>query len=327
MMSDQAVTPEPGQPRSGRAAEEIARFDARIRLPIIASAILPLIVAPKPTHAVGIVVLVASWIVFAVDFRFRVRHVHRFLATGQGKFDLVVVVVTAPWFLLPGAQGTTFVVLLRLARLARLFIATAGARRLVERLGKVALVAGSVVLVSSLVAYVAEHPKNPEFANFGDSLWWGVVTLTTVGYGDIVPVTSTGRLAGVAIMFSGIAVLGVLSGSLASFFRLDGPADDGAKGEEGGAAEPNDPGGQARVPGGPQPAGTASAVAAGVPPTEGVAARAAAEEVTDSDLVAAPGDLHSVLVELAAQVTDLRREVRNLSDRLAGGGGGARGSA
>jgi voltage-gated potassium channel len=71
------------------------------------------------------------------------------------------------------------------------------------------------------VAYYAEHPSNPEFANFGDALWWGIVTLTTVGYGDIVPKTPTGRWAAVAIMITGIAVLGLLSGSLASFFRLD----------------------------------------------------------------------------------------------------------
>ena len=48
------------------------------------------------------------------------------------------------------------------------------------------------------------------------------MTLTTVGYGDIVPKTTAGRLAGVAIMFTGIAVLGVLAGSLSALFRLDG---------------------------------------------------------------------------------------------------------
>jgi len=46
------------------------------------------------------------------------------------------------------------------------------------------------------------------------------VTLITVGYGDIVPITTAGRLAGVAIMFTGIGVLGVLSGSLAQLFNL-----------------------------------------------------------------------------------------------------------
>jgi voltage-gated potassium channel len=73
----------------------------------------------------------------------------------------------------------------------------------------------------SLVAYHAEHPTKPGFATVGDALWWGIVTLTTVGYGDIVPKTETGRWAAIVIMITGIAVLGALAGSLASFFRLD----------------------------------------------------------------------------------------------------------
>jgi voltage-gated potassium channel len=81
-------------------------------------------------------------------------------------------------------------------------------------------------VVGSLAAYAAEHPANPGFATIGDALWWGIVTLTTVGYGDIVPKTQAGRFAGIAIMFTGVAVLGVLAGSLAAMFHLDEPADD-----------------------------------------------------------------------------------------------------
>ena len=54
-------------------------------------------------------------------------------------------------------------------------------------------------------------------------MWWAIVTLTTVGYGDIVPETTTGRIAAVMIMLTGVAVLGLLAGTLASFFRLQPP--------------------------------------------------------------------------------------------------------
>jgi len=219
------VTPEtqprPGQPRSARDAAFIQRFDARMRLPIIVSAILPLIVVPEAGDWVGIAVGIVTWLVFVVDYVVRRRRLVHYGRTGLGRFDLLIVLVTAPWFLLPGAHAGGFVVLLRLARLARVVVASRGSRRLFDRIGRVAAVAAGVVLTGSLVAYYAEHPTNPEFATVGDALWWGIVTLTTVGYGDIVPKTATGRWAAVMIMVTGIAVLGVLAGSLASFFRLD----------------------------------------------------------------------------------------------------------
>ena len=150
-----------------------------MRLPIIVSAILPLIVVPESNGWVGVAVGIITWLVFLVDYVVHVRHLVRYGHTRLGRFDLFVVIVTAPWFLISGAQAGGFVVLLRLARLARLVVATRGGRRLFERLGRVVVVAAGVVVLGSLVAYYAEHPTNPEFATVGDALWWGIVTLTT----------------------------------------------------------------------------------------------------------------------------------------------------
>jgi len=235
-VASEAAASEPvrGQPRTPADEAFLARFDDWMRIPIIVSAVLPLIVVPQSGSVAGIVVGVVTWLVFLLDFVVQERRRVRFVRTGFGAFDLVIVVVTAPWFLLPGASAGSWVVVLRLARLVRLVIATRGMRRLIERLGRVAVVALSVLLVGSAVAYYAEHPTNPGFATFGDALWWGIVTLTTVGYGDIVPQTATGRWAGVAIMFTGVAVLGVLAGTLASFFGFGGGDGGGDGGEDGG---------------------------------------------------------------------------------------------
>ncbi|OQY54108.1 MAG: hypothetical protein B6245_21765, partial [Desulfobacteraceae bacterium 4572_88] len=54
--------------------------------------------------------------------------------------------------------------------------------------------------------------------SFADALWWSVVTLTTVGYGDISPATTGGRIVGMTVMVTGIGFLGVLTASIASIF-------------------------------------------------------------------------------------------------------------
>jgi voltage-gated potassium channel len=240
------VRPPNGQPRSAVAAARLETYNRYAKLPIILSALLPLIIAPEQGNWVAVTIGIVSWLVFVYDFVTHERLLEHYLGTRLGKFDLSIVVLTAPWFLLPGAQGGSIVVLLRLARLARLVIASRGAKNLFARLGRVAIVAVSVMVVGAVVAYYAEHPTNPGFATFGDALWWSIVTLTTVGYGDIVPHTTTGRLDAATIMVTGVSVLGILAGSLASFMRLQpsDPSDSGdpsGSGGSGGAGQPGPP--------------------------------------------------------------------------------------
>jgi voltage-gated potassium channel len=198
------------------------RWQRLFNAPIIVAAVLPLFVTSSKSGWVEVVVGVGSWIVFVVDLVMQ-RHIdHRYLHRRRGRFDLTIVVLTFPFYLIPGISGGSAILLIaRLGRVARVLMATAGLRRFAERLGKVATVAGLVVVLASLAAYRAEHAVNPEFKTVGDALWWGIVTLTTVGYGDVVPITHAGRFAGIAIMFTGIGVLGVLAGSLAALFHLD----------------------------------------------------------------------------------------------------------
>jgi voltage-gated potassium channel len=272
----------PGQPKSEASAAFLARFDSVMRLPIIISAILPLVVVPTAGGWPGIVVGITTWLVFLVDYVVQMRHLVRYGRTGYGRFDLIVVVVTAPWFLIPGVQPGRFVVLLRLARLVRLVVASRGSRRLFSRLGRGAIFALGVTFFGSVVAYYAEHPTNPEFKTFGDALWWGVVTLTTVGYGDIVPKTPTGRWAAVMIMLTGIAVLGLLSGSLASFFRLGTGEEDEANGEG----------------------------------ADGSTGQGTAEPARTAPVPGGSSDVQETLAVLTREVSALRQQLQVLSDRM-----------
>jgi voltage-gated potassium channel len=210
-----------------------ARWQSYWNLPILVAALLPLFVTSPNSRITALVVGVGSWVIFVVDLVVQRRIVPDYLHRTNGRIDLAIVLLTFPYYLIGNAGGYAAILLLaRLGRVARVLMATAGLRRFAARLGKVALVAALVVLVASLAAYEAEHPTNPGFATVGDALWWGIVTLTTVGYGDIVPKTTAGRFAGIAIMFTGVGVLGVLAGSLAELFHLDTSAKASQPGGE-----------------------------------------------------------------------------------------------
>jgi voltage-gated potassium channel len=68
--------------------------------------------------------------------------------------------------------------------------------------------AGAVVLGGSTAWLVERDAPGRTFGSWADALWWAVTTLTTVGYGDHVPVTPAGRVVGATIMIIGVAVLG-----------------------------------------------------------------------------------------------------------------------
>lgn len=114
--------------------------------------------------------------------------------------------------------------LLRPSRLLRLIpLLSVLNRRAQTRLrGRVAIyVAGGASLLAFCAALAVldaerSHP-NANITDFGDAIWWAVTTMTTVGYGDRYPVTGVGRLAAFGLMVGGIALLGTVTATLASW--------------------------------------------------------------------------------------------------------------
>ncbi|KAB1150724.1 two pore domain potassium channel family protein [Streptomyces luteolifulvus] len=165
---------------------------------------------PGPVRDLSRAVLYGSWALFIVDYAVRWR------LSGEGPgfvhrhwLDSVVVVLP----------------LLRPVRIVRVYDAMQARRPGEPRMtlqARVMLYAGLssslLGLSAALAEYHYEHnAPGASIRTFGDALWWSVATLSTVGYGDVVPVTVIGRLIAVVLMGCGLALLGAVTGSFSSY--------------------------------------------------------------------------------------------------------------
>jgi voltage-gated potassium channel len=73
-------------------------------------------------------------------------------------------------------------------------------------------------LIGASLVFQFEGGVNEQFNAMGDAIWWVLVTMTTVGYGDKVPMTTAGRIIGIIIMFFGLALLSSFTATISSFF-------------------------------------------------------------------------------------------------------------
>lgn len=69
----------------------------------------------------------------------------------------------------------------------------------------------SLIGLFSYVFFLFEYPANPKIQHFIDALWWGFSTATTTGYGDVTPVTMQGKILGMLLMLTGMALFGMFT--------------------------------------------------------------------------------------------------------------------
>lgn len=150
----------------------------------------------------------------------------RFVFTPMMLVDLAAIL---PFFLPFVVTDIRFIRIIRLLRLFRLF-KLARYSEPMQTLGEVFKAkAGDlavaffilfiVLIFASSLMYHAEHEAQPaEFSSIPASMWWGVITLTTIGYGDVYPVTVLGKVIGAGVAILGIAVYAIPTGIMASAF-------------------------------------------------------------------------------------------------------------
>jgi voltage-gated potassium channel len=157
----------------------------------------------------------------------------RFMLTPLALIDLLVLV---PFYMalccadLMLAENLVFARIFRFIRLIRIFKLVRYSRSL-RTLGRViynkreeliftAITIAILIIVVSHLIYFAEYQAQPQaFASIPDAIWWSIITLSTVGYGDVYPITALGKILGAILALLGIGVFALPAGILAGGFQ------------------------------------------------------------------------------------------------------------
>lgn len=195
-------------------------WEERTRIPFLLLAVLYLVawtvvaVDPRRLSPLSIVagtLLLLIWLTFIVDYLVRLR-----LAADRGKFFITS---------LPDLLSAILPALRPIVQLRHL----TGVRFLARRTGQaqrariaIFAVAFAVVFIYSiaLAVLVAERgAPGAVILTLGDALWWACVTIFTVGYGDLYPVTTVGRIWAVVLMIGGVGIIGAASAIFVSYLN------------------------------------------------------------------------------------------------------------
>jgi voltage-gated potassium channel len=150
----------------------------------------------------------------------------RYMRSPMALIDLLVVLATLSPFMFTDAAVLRIVRLLRLVALAKFGRFNHALEELSEaihsrryELSVTVGLAGCLILIGATALYWAEHTVQPEaFGSIPRAMWWAVITLTTVGYGDVAPITPVGKVLAGFVAIGGVALVALPAGIMASAF-------------------------------------------------------------------------------------------------------------
>ena len=181
-----------------------------IPLMLLSIVMIPLLVGPflwemsDSEKFLFIILDILIWIVFLIDMLIKVTiSVDRLDYIKSNWIEVIVVLV--PWF--------------RPFRIFRLVVFALKTYKGFSRACKpdfLLIYAFGFVIVASTLLTTFEQNNMSALDSFVDSVWWSVVTITTVGYGDMVPESSVGRIVAVFLMLGGISIFGAITANIAS---------------------------------------------------------------------------------------------------------------
>jgi len=203
-------------------------FDLALMVTIILSIIVVMLDSIASIHnGYGNILFIAEWIftiLFTIEYSLRIITTHkkmRYIFSFYGIIDLLAILPTYISLFLYGYQYLIIIRVLRLLRIFRilkLYRFIGASSHLVESLRgsrhKIAVFLSAVmavVVVMGAAMYLIEGPEHG-FHSIPESIYWAIITLTTVGYGDITPLTPLGKTLAAMVMILGYSIIAVPTG-------------------------------------------------------------------------------------------------------------------
>ncbi len=170
-------------------------------------------------------------ILFSLEYVLRIYCVKKpasYLFSFFGIIDLLALLPTYLSLIFVGSQYLLVIRLLRFLRIFRILKLThflSGQETILKALKasrfKILVFMLAIVIIVTIVGalmFVVEAESNPDFSSIPQGIYWAVTTLTTVGFGDITPVTNTGKFLSIVVMILGYAILAVPTGIISAEF-------------------------------------------------------------------------------------------------------------